>query len=261
MNKWHFIFNYLKYKSLSSNAHGIHSPFVFNLYNNVINNTKAYYSYDVIDGLRARLLKDTRILAVTDLGAGSGSGLKKNRKVADIAAISAKSRKYSRLLFRLADCFQPEVIIEIGTSLGLSTVHLAIASSKSRVYTVEGCPETRKVALENFEETGLKNISSLVGNFDQVLPGLLSEVPSADMVFFDGNHRKEATLNYFVQCLEKAGNESVFIFDDIYWSKEMTEAWETIRVHPKVTVSIDLFQMGIIFFRKEQAKEHFILSY
>ena len=85
----------------------------------------------------------------------------------------------------------------------------------------------------------------------------LKEHNQLDFVFFDGNHKKKPTLSYFKQCLEVAHEDSIFIFDDIYWSTEMTEAWQEIKKHPKVTLSIDCFEMGIVFFKKEQAKEHF----
>ena len=107
----------------------------------------------------------------------------------------------------------------------------------------------------------LQNIEQHVGNFDDVLPKILSEKEKIDFVFFDGNHRKEPTLNYFRQCLDKVHEGSVFIFDDIYWSLEMKEAWSEIKMNEQVTVTLDLFYLGIVFFRKEQVKQHFIIRY
>jgi len=253
--------NYLKYTKLKTNEHGIHSPFVFDLYNHVFRNTSPYYAYTAVEAVRSRLSADERVVRITDLGAGSGFNRGKERKVRDILKTAVKSPKYSQLLFRLVNYFQPDTILELGTSLGISTMYLAIARSKSAVTTIEGCPETRRIALENFASLELSNIRSLEGNFDSELPRALQSLNRLGLVFFDGNHRKAATLGYFEQCLEKAGNESIFIFDDIYWSKEMTEAWELIKAHPKVKVTIDIFQLGIVFFRKEQVKQHFVLSY
>jgi predicted O-methyltransferase YrrM len=261
MDKALFVAKYLKYNSLKSNAHGIHSPFVFDLYNHTIKNKTNYYAYSLIEGIRESLLKDKRSIHVKDLGAGSGSGLGSQRTVKQIASTSVKNTRYSQLLFRIADHFQPKTILEIGTSLGISTMYLAIARSKSQVITIEGSPEIRQIALDNFKNAQLSNIRSIEGNFDLVLPEILSETEALDLVFFDGNHRKAPTLEYFELCLTKATNESVFIFDDIYWSREMSEAWDSIKAHPRVTVTIDLFQMGIIFFRKEQAKQHFVLAF
>jgi predicted O-methyltransferase YrrM len=207
------------------------------------------------------MISNRRTIEVTDLGAGSKGGLKKARSVSKIAEISVKNAKYSRLLFRMVNYFQPATILELGTSLGLSTISLAIARSESKVFTIEGCLNTREIAIENFQEAGLNNIDSRLGDFKDVLPDVLKGLNSVDLVFFDGNHQKEPTLHYFELCLQKANNESVFIFDDIYWSAEMTEAWKIIKEHPKVTVTIDLYQMGIVFFRKEQVKQHFVIAY
>lgn len=253
--------NLLKYSKLRTNEHGIHSPFVFELYTCVFNNKTPYYAYEKIEKIRAESLQDQRLISVLDLGAGSKSDHGKKRRVKDVTKNAAKSKEYGQLLFRLVNDFEPETILELGTSVGISTMYLAIARSKSKVYTVEGSPEIRKISLENFEKCGLKNIHSIPGNFDDVLPAILTKTETLDFVFFDGNHRKSATLNYFRLCLEKANNNSVFIFDDIYWSKEMTEAWKVIKSDPRVTVSIDIFQMGIVFFRKEQTKQHFVLAY
>ena len=151
--------------------------------------------------------------------------------------------------------------MELGTSLGISSAYLAAANSGSKLITIEGCKEIADVAAQNFTKLELKNIEQVVGNFDKVLPEVLKKTDQLDLVFFDGNHQKEPTPNYFKQCLEKANEKSVFIFDDIYWSREMKEAWEEIKNNKKVTVSIDLFYMGIIFFRKEQVKEHFMIRY
>jgi predicted O-methyltransferase YrrM len=253
--------NYLKYRKLKTNEHGIHSPFVFELYNHVFKSPTDFYAYSLVEGIRRRLSADKRRVQVKDLGAGSGHHPGKVRTVQDILGTAVKSPKYSQLLFRLVNRFQPGTILELGTSLGISTLYLAIARSKSTVITIEGCPETRSIALEGFREAGLTNIRSIEGDFDTELPAVLKNVTCLDFVFFDGNHRKEATLRYFEQCLPKANNESVFVFDDIYWSREMTEAWEIIKAHPEVKVTIDIFQLGIVFFRTEQAKQHFVLSY
>lgn len=261
MNRFFTICKLLKYSVLKTNEHKIHSPFVFDLYNQVFRNKEPFYAYENIEKLRADLLADQRQIQILDLGAGSKSGIIGTRAIKDICKTASKSTKYGQLLFRLVNYFQSNTILELGTSVGLSTIYLAIARSKSEIITIEGSPEIRQIALENFKQTGLSNIQSNLGNFDEKLPEILKEIKTLDLVFFDGNHRKEATLRYFNQCLKKANDNSIFIFDDIYWSREMSEAWEIIKADPAVTVSLDIFQMGIVFFRKEQAKQHFVLAY
>lgn len=258
MKQFVFVIKYLRYWFSAKTAHGTHSPFVFNLYNEVINKQNNYYSFDRIEQLRKRLLQSEKEIDVKDLGAGRSG----KRAIREITSRSAKSPKYGRLLFRLAHHFKPEIILELGTSLGLSTAYLASAGSKAKIITIEGCPNTSEEAKKNFELLGLKNIESVVGNFNTALPDILRQRPACcTFVFIDGNHRREPVLNYFSQCLEHAGNNSVFVIDDIHWSGEMEEAWEEIKRHPKVTVTIDLHFLGLVFFRAEQAKENFRLRF
>ena len=261
MKKIHLIYNYLRYRFKSVNEHGVHSPFVFDLLLSTIYNKKYFYAYKNIELLRTQLTGSDQKLTCIDLGAGSQMQSKNSRSVQQIVTSAAKPPKYAQLLFRLADHFQPENILELGTSLGISTAYLASANSKIQVVTIEGCSEISEKAKEHFKQLGLENIEQHTGNFDDVLPKVLSGKEKTDLVFFDGNHRKEPTLNYFRQCLEKAHENSVFIFDDIYWSSEMTEAWNEIKMNERVTVTLDLFYLGIVFFRKEQAKQHFMIRY
>jgi predicted O-methyltransferase YrrM len=261
VKKLFLIYNYLVYRFKSTNKHGVHSPFVYELLTNVIYNKTGYYTYQAIEELRGKLLTSRKIIECTDLGAGSLKNNSKKKSIKQIARNTLKSPKYAQLIFRLVNHFQPKQIIELGTSLGITTAYMASVNSKANITTIEGCNEIADVAKQNFEHLELKNIEQLTGNFDSVLPEVLNKKEKPDFVFFDGNHRKEPTLNYFKQCMQKAHDGSVFIFDDIYWSAEMKEAWEEIKQNDRVTVSIDLFYMGIVFFRKEQAKQHFIIRY
>ena len=263
MKQISFLIKYLNYRFSFKTAHGIHSPFVFELYNEVICKKGGYYSFEKIEQLRKKLLASLREIEVTDLGTGRSG----KRTIAAIAERSAKSKKYCELLFRIAYHFKPSNILELGTSLGISTAYLASACPTAKVVTIEGCPNTANEAKNNFEALKLNNIESVTGNFDAVLPAVLCLLlpiaigTNCLLVFIDGNHKKEPTLKYFNHCLEFTNNDSLFIFDDIHWSEEMEEAWEEIKKHPKVTVTIDLFFIGLVFFRKEQAKEDFILRF
>jgi predicted O-methyltransferase YrrM len=259
------VLNYLKYRLRATSEHGVHSPFVYDLITKVIYNKTAYYSYKNIESLREQLLNSDKKINCIDLGAGSkmidSNGSSEIKKINHIVKYSAKPAKYSQLLFRLVNYFQPSQVIELGTSLGISTSYLASANSKINVITVEGCPAIAEIANKNFKQLGLKNIEQKIGNFDTLLPLLLNKMQQVDFIFFDGNHTKEATLNYFNQCLPKTHENSVFIFDDIYWSDEMKQAWTEIKNNAKVIVTVDLFFMGIVFFRKEQVKQHFVIKF
>lgn len=252
---------YVQHNLRSFRLHGIHSPFVFNLQHDVIEHRGTYIPYIQIEDLRNELLSDKREIKIKDFGAGSRTNSNNTRRISDIAKNSAKPAKYAQLLFRLINHFKPDTIFDLGTSLGLTTAYLASAKRGSTVYTFEGCPETAKVARENFHKLKLGNIKVIEGNLDETLSENLKKVDQLDFVFFDGNHRYEPTMRYFRQCLAKAHEDSVFVLDDIYWSPEMERAWKDIVAMPEVTVAIDLFQIGIVFFRKSQVKEYFTIRY
>ena len=251
------ILKYLKYYFTSSTKHDIHSPFVFELLTTVIKSKTKHKLFESIEKTRKELLCSNEEIEIADFGAGGLNENIKKKKVNCIAANSLKSLKYSELLFRLANYFKPQNILELGTSFGISTMYMALSNAK--VTTIEGCKNISEIAEKNFETCGLKNINIITGNFDSVLPEFIEKADNLDFVFFDGNHRKEPTINYFETCLRKVDNNSVFIFDDIHWSQEMEEAWEYIKKSDKVTVTIDLFFLGLVFFRKEQAKQNFVI--
>lgn len=252
--------NYLQYLIKAKGKHNIHSPFVYQLVNDVINDGSRYDKYNIAEAVRKHFLVNTNTIEVTDLGAGSKKLKGNSRRVKDIAKHSVKRKKYAELMFRLANHFKPENIIELGTSLGVTTHYLALGAPHAKVTTLEGCPNTLALAKEQFEKSGLHNVQTVGGNFNTTLPAIL-ENTSPGMVFFDGNHQLEPTLHYFRLCLEKATDHSLFIFDDIHWSTEMETAWQQIKSHPKVTVTIDLFELGLIFFRQGQAKQDFVVRY
>lgn len=256
---------YLRYFFTASNGkgHGIHSPFVFDLVINVLNDKKKYPAYNSIESIRKKMLQDKTVLTVEDFGAGSTTGLTKQRTIQQIASSSLKKPKYARLLFRLVNYFHSKNILELGTSLGVTTAYLASADQEAKVVTMEGAASIASVAASNFKELQLNNIECVIGNFDEKLSSVVNrESPAFGFVFIDGNHRKEPTLNYFQQIMTKSDESTVFVFDDIHWSKEMEEAWEEIKQHPSVTLTIDLFFIGFVFLRKQQKeKEHFLIRF
>lgn len=261
MNQLNQIKHFISYKLKAKNAHGIHPPFLFELYNNVIADTTPFYIFEDIESIRAKLLLSNLEIEINDFGAGSVKNNGKKRSISAIAKNSSKAPKYGQLLFRLVNRFKPPTILELGTSLGISTLYLAAPNSKTKVTTVEGCANISKVAQLNFNKIGLKNIRLVNQPFDVFLPQYLAEHQQLDFVFFDGNHTKEATLAYFNQCINHTHPKTVFVFDDIYWSKGMTEAWQEIKQHPKVTLTVDLFALGIVFFNTDLSKENFVLKY
>lgn len=255
---WFKVKSFILFLLKSTNQHGIHSPFVYSLV------TKCFYKktnsskIKLTNTAKQWLFQNNKNITVTDFGGGSKVFKNNDRKIADIAKIAGINTKKSALLLRIIEYFEVKNMLEIGTSVGLGTTTLSIGNPKATITTLEGCKNTAIIAQELFDTFKLKNIKLIIGDFNETLPSIIKN-NKFDLIYFDGNHQKEATLNYFNLCLEAAHNNSIFIFDDINWAPEMQQAWLVIKEHPKVTISINTFFWGIIFFRKEQEKEHFTI--
>ena len=246
----------------SKNEHAIHSPFVFELYTRIIKATKFKSElFLAIELLRKSLLKNTSVIEITDFGAGSKIHTSNLREIRQIAKSAEKPSKFGKLLFRLIQHFEPKTIFDLGTSFGLTTLYEAKANAKAQVITFEGCPTTAKIAQDNFNALNAKNIEIVVGNLDETLQAEIQKIEQLDFAFFDANHRYEPTVKYFEICLQKATESSLFIFDDIHWSEEMQDAWHYIKAHPQVMITIDLFFVGLVFFRKNQPKQEFMVRF
>jgi len=255
---------YIRYYTNAKNGkgHGIHSPFVFDFVIHVLNDTNNYSCYNKIEPLRQQLLRDNSVIEVEDFGAGSAVIPAVKRKIKAIAKSSLKNKKFAKLLFRIANYYKPETIVELGTSFGITASYMACANKKSKVYTFEGSKAIAAIALQNFKKAGLQNINLITGNFDETFSDALATIKKAGLAFVDGNHRKKATLDYFSQLQKKSVPGSIFIFDDIHWSLEMEEAWAQIQHDPSVTLTVDLFFVGIVFFNPDfKVKQHFTIRF
>lgn len=234
---------YFSYYLMASNrkGHGIHSPFIFDFIRKILNDKENYSDYEKIENVRKDLLHNRSVLNIEDHGAGSSSSGSTQRSIASIAKHVVKRKKYARLLYRVVKYYHPDTVIELGTSLGLTTSYLSLASPASNIFTFEGSAEIANIARHNFKTLGLEKIRLIEGNFDYTLPAALYHLSPVDFAFIDGNHRREPTENYFQWLLPKANNNSIFILDDIHWSREMEQAWHSIKEHSAVQCSIDLF--------------------
>ena len=251
--------SYLKFLWHSKNEHAVHSPFVFSLITKCFYDKKPKPEYGFLKNYRNSLLANKNTIEVTDFGAGSKVFKSNTRQIAKIAKTAGITPKRAELLFRITNYFQPTTILEIGTSLGLATSALALGNPKASITTLEGCPETAKAAQLQLQKFNIQNVDLVVTEFKSYLNNCQLKTENCQLIYFDGNHSKTATLVYFELLLPTVTNDSVWIFDDIHWSPEMGDAWEEIKKHPKVTVTIDTFQWGLVFFRREQPKEHFVI--
>ena len=251
--------SYLTFLWHSKNQHGVHSPFVFNLVTKCFYDKKNYPEYSILKNYRNALLLNKNTIEVTDFGAGSRVFKSNTRAINQIAKNAGISSKRAKLLFRIVNYFQPENSLEIGTSLGLATAAVTLGNKKGRITTLEGCTNTMSIAKNQCQLLNLNNIEFVNTKFEEYLKNYNLQPTTYNLIYFDGNHSKKATLNYIELLLPTITNDTVWIFDDIHWSGSMEEAWGIIKKHPKVTVTIDTFQWGIVFFRSEQEKEHFVI--
>ncbi len=248
---------YLRYLQKAKTKYYLHSPFVYQFYLNVLEGEKDSQLQSIVK-LREKQRSNNALLKAEDFGTGNSL----SKTVADIERKVTVRHKYGVLLYRLVNYFKPQNILEIGTSIGLSSSYMALANANASLISLEGSNEIAETAKQNYASLQIKNVEVVTGNFNETLSSALQQLSSVDLVFFDGNHTKAATLNYFYQCLSKSTENSIFVFDDIYWSKDMSEAWEDIKQDTRVRLTIDVYQFGICFFSKEKlAKENFVLLY
>jgi predicted O-methyltransferase YrrM len=199
---------------------------------------------------------------VEDMGAGSALDNKRERSVRSITRKAAKAQKWAQLLFRIIKYYGPLNIVELGTSLGISTSYMALANIHARIITGEGSKAVAQYARRNFDALKLQQVQVVEGNFDKTLDGVLQQLPQVDLAFIDGNHRLEPTIRYFNQFVEKIHPASIVILDDIHWSQEMEQAWATVQQHPSVRLTIDLFFFGLVFFNEDiKETQHFTIRF
>ena len=254
---------FLRHRIRAKSKFDLHSPFVYRIYTQILNDKSGHNEFRSIEELRVRLLMDQGTIKISDLGTGDSdiSSCHRIIPVKKVVKRSCVKPVYGQLLFRTARHFRPAVMVELGTSLGISTIYLAMGNPQGQITTIGRCQETAAFARKNFELLGLSNIRQVTGSFEDILPGLLQNLGKVDLFFIDGNHREKPSLQYFYQCLQHIHDDSVFILDDIHRSEEMEEVWKKIQEYPSVTITIDLFRMGLVFFKEGLSKEDFILHF
>lgn len=227
--------SYFNFLLKSQNQHGLHSPFVYDLVAKCFYDKNDHEEYKLIKNYRNDLLRNKNLIEVSDFGAGSRVFKSNKRPVFSIAKNAGITLHRAKLLYRICNYLQIQNALELGTSLGIASSAIA-ANKKAQLTTVEGCPETAKIAKEQFKKYDLKNIQLMNAQFETAISQLNSDpnnkqettdnrqplTPTSelrtsnkfDLIYFDGNHQKEATLDYFQKLLPLAHNNSIFIFDD-----------------------------------------------
>ena len=250
-------FEYIKYRWKAKGRHGIHSPFVYDFVDNCLKIKLDDQTKDNLKKLFTALKADHRTITINDFGAGSKK-LSNQRSVSSIFKTSSSRGKYGKLLFQLAQHYKPQNSLEFGTSLGVGTTYLRYGNAESKITTIEACPNTQAIALENFEKMNLSGIKCVNSTFVEFLNG--EKNPVFDLVFVDGHHDGGAILEYMELLKSITHNETIFVLDDIRWSSSMLTAWKKIIADPFYHVTLDFFRVGIAIPRKQQEKEHFDLK-
>lgn len=263
MNKLKLLLRYIRYRIFARHkyGHGIHSPLIYALITNVLNDNYKYLVYDEVEKIRRMMYRSENTVSSGFFGAGSRRFSPEKRKIKDIARYSSVNKKSGRLLFRMVKYYKPETVLELGTSVGISTLYMAKGSDKTNIISIEANKELVEIARINIKSTGLQNIELINDSFENVLPGIISKLNENILVFIDGNHEKEATLNYFSQLTEISANNLIIILDDINWSDGMREAWNEIKSHPASKATVDLFFTGIVYLNKGLQKQNYIIRF
>ncbi len=242
------LLSYISYYRKADTVHNVHSPFVYDFISEILDTSKYYYAFNPLEHERKILLSNKNLINIQDFGAGSKTYPGKQRSIASLAKEVVSNEKKCRILFNLVNKFSPKITIELGTSLGLSTMYMAKANTSNKIYTIEADPNVYKLAHLLFERNNVPNVKVINGTFDQVLPDLLANLPHIDLAYIDGNHQYESTIGYFKLLKSKCHKGSILIFDDIYWSEGMTKAWNQIKASKEVVYTIDIFDLGFVFF-------------
>jgi predicted O-methyltransferase YrrM len=215
--------------------------------------------FNFIEIQRKKWITSNEKIQRKDFGAGSRTGT--SITISSVASSSLQPPKYARFLYRLAVFLKSHQALELGTSLGTTTAYLALSSSLKKITTIEGDDVLFEKSNSIFLSASLNNVESLHGRFEDLLPVICTKEAYWDFIYIDGNHRKEPTLNYFNLLINHTHENTVMILDDIHWSEEMWSAWSTIIADDRITLSFDIFKMGVVFFKPELSKQHFILKY
>ncbi len=255
-----FLIRYLRYYFLAQTKYDVHSPFVADFIARVYEDDRWYYAFSTTEVLRKKMLQVKTELRVKDLGAGSAVFENESRRLCDLVRYTAISPLQGRLLFRLVNWHKPSTLLELGTSVGISAIYQASAAQTAQMITVEGDGALAQLARQNLKLSGLDQVAVVEGAFKNALPEALKQLAKLDFVYIDGDHRSDHTLAYFEQCMTHVHEDSLVVIGDIHWSSDMETAWKQLCSDSRVSLSIDLFDFGLLFFRSEnKEKQHFTL--
>lgn len=258
--RWQLFQRWLIFYRKAVSLRRVHHPFVLSLGKALFHDKRWFYAFSDAAGLREYINQNHQQIPRSEFGAGSQVLTNDQIRISELGRSAAVDEGNGELLFRLVNFLKPSTLLEMGTCLGLSAVYQAAAAQDARFLTIEGSPAIADLAKSHLQGLKYQNIETYQGSFDEVLPKVLPTLSQLDYVYLDGDHRHEPTLRYFESCLPYLSEGSAFVVADIYWSAEMMTAWKMLQNHPKVTLTVDLYDFGILFFRKtDRPKVHYSL--
>lgn len=239
-------------------GYGVHSPFVFNLITKVIEERCSYYSFQDIERMRKQLLFKEGLIAYPDR---QHKGKLRQRTIGQIVEREGIKASHGALLFRLTNYFKSRHILQLGPTMGLSTLYLTSYAPDLKCIALENVPEFASISRMVFEKKARNPVDLRVGSYKELLPQALSDMGRIDFVFFNTLYEQHNNVWLFNECVKHIHEETVFVFEGIKESRKMREFWEEICAHPEVTVTIDLYSLGLVFFNKRLHKRDYIVYF
>ena len=237
---------------------GVHSPFVFSLITKVIEEKCSYYSFHDIELIRKQLLFRDEPITYPDR---KHNGKIRRRTIGEVVRREAIKPKHGALLFRLTNYFKPQNILQLGPAMGLSTLYLTSYTSGLNCTALENVPEFVPIAQISFEKAARNPIDLRVGNYKELLPRALEDMGKVDLVFLNTTYEQQNNLWLFIECLKHVHDDTILVFEGIKTSHRMRNFWKKVCAHPAVTVTIDLYSMGIVFFNPKLHKRNYIVYF
>lgn len=227
----------------------VHSPHIVEFLNEVYCDRRYYHAFAKIRGIRKSWEKEKVTVKLTSHGAKSKTTARGERSAASLVATNAINDASGRFLFRLALWIKAKRLLEFGTNAGISTLYLAEADTRAQVQTVEGNPALAELAQRTFSLAKLQP-TAYVSLFERWLeenpPNLAAPY---DLIFIDGDHRYQPTLDYVDQLLPATNPAGIIVVADIHWSEGMEKAWAELKDRPGVTASVDTYHFGLLFLK------------
>jgi predicted O-methyltransferase YrrM len=250
---------FIQYLIKGRSKYYIHSPFVYDFCRFVLSRKPLQKDSDTINSIIKYYQSKKDILNLQEFGAARKRDYA--IKIGDYLNRTAITNKYGRLLHNLVAYYQVEHVIETGTALGISTSWMALSNPNCKISSIEGNKKLCDVSNEMFIRFSITNTQVYCGLVEDVLPELAKNMKCKTLLFIDAHHTGAATMRYFAMIKSYVKDDTIVVFDDINYSAEMNDAWKNIICDERVTLSLNLYRIGVIFFNPSLSKQAFSLYY